>query len=368
MAMFKKSVIALFAVGLTGSQVFAQDNTPKYSNEFLNIGVSARALGMSNAFLATCDDVTGGYWNPAALLGVKSDLQVGLMHASYFANIAKYDYGGVAKSIDQNSAAGFSIIRFGVDDIPNTTELIDAEGNIDYDRITTFSAADYGFIFSYARKSKIPGLNLGANAKIVHRKVGDFGKSWGFGLDAALTYSKKNWRFAAVGRDITTTFNAWSYNLDETTKEVFTATGNEIPENSLEITMPKLLTGVSYSTKIKKNFSITGEVDIDMTFDGKRNVLLPANPVSFDPHFGFEAGYKNIVFLRGGLGNIQRIKTFEGAEELNVQPNFGLGVKIKIFSIDYAFTDVGNVSEALYSNVFSLKVDIVKQNTAKSSL
>lgn len=344
----------------------AQTNAPKYSNEFLNIGVSARALGMSNAFVATCNDVTAGYWNPASLVDMKSDLQVGLMHASYFANIAKYDYGGIAKTIDANSAAAFSVIRFGVDDIPNTTELIDTEGNIDYDRVTTFSAADYGFLFSYARKSKIPGLNMGGNAKIVHRKVGDFGKSWGFGLDAAINYTKDKWRFAAVGRDITTTFNAWSYNLDQTTKDVFTATGNEIPQNSLEITLPKLLTGVAYTTTIKKNFSLTGEVDFDFTFDRKRNVLIPGNFTSIDPHFGFEAGYKSIVFLRGGLGNIQRVKNIDGIEEMNVQPNFGVGVKIKIFTIDYAFTDVGNVSDALYSNIFSLKIDINKAQANKS--
>lgn len=364
--MLMKSIFFALLLSSLAFSTFAQTNAPKYSNEFLSIGVSARALGMSNAFIATCDDVTGGYWNPASLLNVKSDMQVGLMHASYFANIAKYDYGSIVKTIDQKSAAGFSVIRFGVDDIPNTTELIDTQGNIDYDKVTTFSAADYAFIFSYARKSKIEGLNLGANAKIIHRKVGDFGKAWGFGLDASVTYVKRKWRFAAVGRDITTTFNAWSYNLNETTKEVFTATGNDIPKNSLEITLPKLLTGVAYTTKLKKHFSITGEMDVDMTFDGKRNVLIPGKPVSFDPHFGFEAGYKNIVFLRGGMGNIQRIKNIDGGENMNVQPNFGIGVKIKIFTIDYAFTDVGNVSEALYSNIFSLKIDINKGPTKAS--
>jgi hypothetical protein len=365
--MLQKPLFSALLLSVLTYTSIAQDNTPKYSNEFLSIGVGARALGMSNAFIATCDDVTGGYWNPAALLNVKGDMQVGLMHASYFANIAKYDYGSMVKSIDQKSSAAFSIIRFGVDDIPNTTELIDGQGNIDYDKVTTFSAADYAFIFSYARKSKIEGLNLGGNAKIIHRKVGDFGKAWGFGLDASITYTKNKWRFAAVGRDITTTFNAWSYNLSETTKETFTATGNDIPKNSLEITLPKLLTGAAYTTKIKKHFSLTGELDMDFTFDGQRNVLISAKPVSVDPHAGLEAGYKGIVFLRGGIGNIQRIKRIEGGENLNVQPNFGIGVKIKIFSIDYAFTDVGNVSEALYSNIFSLKIDISKP-TGKSSL
>ncbi|MDG2497959.1 MAG: hypothetical protein P8M66_00420, partial [Flavobacteriaceae bacterium] len=37
----------------------------KYSNEFLNIGVDASALGMSNAVVASSNDVNSGYWNPA---------------------------------------------------------------------------------------------------------------------------------------------------------------------------------------------------------------------------------------------------------------------------------------------------------------
>jgi hypothetical protein len=38
----------------------------KYSNEFMNIGVDAAALGMANAVVASTDDVNSGYWNPAA--------------------------------------------------------------------------------------------------------------------------------------------------------------------------------------------------------------------------------------------------------------------------------------------------------------
>ncbi|MFI5204882.1 MAG: PorV/PorQ family protein [Flavobacteriales bacterium] len=364
--MIRKNLL-LTLTGLSISTLsFSQ--APKYSNEFLSIGVGARALGMSNSYISTCDDVTGGYWNPAALLRIKSDLQVGLMHASYFANIAKYDYGAVAKVIDSNSVAGFSIIRFGVDNIPNTTELIDASGNVDYDRITTFSAADYAFLFSYARKLKIPGLAVGGNFKIIHRKVGDFGKSWGFGVDASATYQYKGWRFAAIARDVTTTFNAWSYTLSESMIDVFTQTGNEIPQNSIEVTLPKLILGSSYGFSFLKKFTLFCELDLDMTFDGKRNVLLGSDPVSVDPHFGFEAGYAKIVFLRGGIGNFQYIKDFDGSKRLNTQPNFGIGVRIKNFYLDYALTDVGNVSDALYSNIFSLRFDINKNPQNRKSL
>ena len=97
----------------------------KYSNEFLSIGVGARALGMSNAQTALVGDVTAGYWNPAGLLRIENDLEVGLMHAEYFAGIASYDYGAFAKPLKdlasgRKHAIALSIIRFGVDDIPNT--------------------------------------------------------------------------------------------------------------------------------------------------------------------------------------------------------------------------------------------------------
>jgi len=47
------------------TSVFAQTDAPKYSNEFLDIGVSARALSMGNSVVASVNDVTSGYWNPA---------------------------------------------------------------------------------------------------------------------------------------------------------------------------------------------------------------------------------------------------------------------------------------------------------------
>ena len=83
----RKCSILILGV-LLATQVFAQTNAPKYSNEFLSIGVSARALGMSNSVVASVNDVTGGYWNPAALNLIQSDIQLGLMHSEYFAGIA----------------------------------------------------------------------------------------------------------------------------------------------------------------------------------------------------------------------------------------------------------------------------------------
>ena len=353
----------------TGS---TDDTTPKYSNEFLNIGVGAKALAMSNSFIASADDVYSGYWNPAGLIDIEDKFQGAVMHSEYFAGIAKFDYLSLARPIDDKSALGFSVIRFGVDDIPNTTQLIDAEGNLNYDRVTTFSAADYGFIFSYARKLKKTGLSFGTNAKIIYRRIGDFSNAFGFGIDAAINYDYKKYRFSAVGRDITTTVNSWNTDLDEEVEEIFTLTGNEIPGKSLEVTLPRIILAAKRLTTISKKLNLVTEIDLNFTTDGRRNTVIQSDVFSMDPTFGLDLGYKDKLFIRGGIGNIQETTSLVPinlnaeepfneevtASEWTFQPNFGLGLKLKNISLDYALTDIGNASDALYSNVFSLRLSL----------
>lgn len=354
----------VFSVAFVALSTVLFGQIAKYSNEFLNVGVSARALSMANANVASANDVTAGYWNPAGLLFQQSNLQLGLMHAEYFAGIAKYDYIGASKRIDSNSVAGLSFIRFGVDNIPNTLELVDANGNVDYSRIKSFNAVDVAVLLSYARTMpKLKGVKLGGNFKVIRRKLGDFGGAWGFGLDLGAIYDYKKWRFAAMGRDITGTFNAWSYSLTDEEKNTFEVTGNEIPSNSVEVTVPKLILGASRQFMVwSDRISILAELNLVNTFDGKRNTVVKTDVWSMEPMLGTEIGYKNIVFLRGGIGNIQQALNAKGnAYTTTMQPNIGAGVKYKIFALDYAYTDIGDRSLALYSHIISLKIDINKK-------
>ena len=346
---------------MVSSSVFGQS---KYSNEFLTLGVGAKGLALSNTQVAMTNDVTAGYWNPAGLAFVDRNYQLSLMHAEYFAGIAKYDYAGLSYRIDENQTIGATIIRFGVDNIPNTTQLIDKQGNVDYDRITYFSAADWGVLLSYARTfEQVKGLAFGGNFKVIHRKIGDFSGAWGFGLDAGLQYKLNKWKFGLVVKDITSTFNAWYFNLSDEMKEVFERTDNEIPENGLEYTLPRLLVGAGRDFDLGKGFSLMTAIDLDMSFDGKRNELISSNAMSLSPHLGIELGYKNMVFLRTGVGNFQKetkidLDNRDGQKTVTTcQINLGVGVCIKdIVTIDYAYCDIGDMSVALYSHVFSLKL------------
>lgn len=351
----KKTFLFLFVFLTTIN--YAQ-TVRKYSNEFMSIGVDAAALGMSNAVVSHTSDVNSGYWNPAGLLKLE-DKQFSLMHASYFANIAQYDYAAFAMPIDNRSAVGISLIRFGVDDILNTTQLIDSEGNIDYNRISLFSTADYGLTVSYARSLPIEGLNYGVNAKVIRRIIGDFANSWGFGLDLGIQYisDDEDWKFGLMIRDITTTYNTWTID-EEKYQEIADAIpgeNQELPETS-EITLPKAQLGMSKKWIIRHDYSLLAATNLNMQF-ARTNDIISTNAVSIDPAVGFEFGYINLVYLRGGVGNFQQITQIDDSKKLSFQPNIGLGFKYKGIEIDYALTDIGNQSTALYSNVFSLKVD-----------
>ncbi|WP_189663209.1 MULTISPECIES: PorV/PorQ family protein [unclassified Polaribacter] len=327
-----------------------------YSNEFLNIGVDAAALGMSKAVVATTNNVNAIYWNPAGLVGIK-DYQGSLMHASYFAGIANYNHAAFAMPIDDQSALGISIIRFGVDDILNTTELIDNDGNIDFNRISLFSAADYAFNVAYARNLIFKDLKFGVNAKIVRRIIGQFASSWGFGFDAGIQFERNNWKFGLMARDITTTFNSWAINEEEFNKirDAIPGQNQELPETT-ELTKPKIQVGVARDFRIGRFFNLQTEVDLNIRFE-QSNDVFSSELGSIDPAIGFQLDYDQLVYLRLGVGNFQYITEFDDSQSLSTQPNFGLGFNYKGIRIDYALTNIGSVGNALFSNIFSITFD-----------
>jgi hypothetical protein len=339
----------------------------KYSNEFLNIGAGARGLAMGSSQVASVNDGTAGYWNPAGLVGIKDHPQVNLMHAEYFAGIGKYDYASVAFPTAENKRTiGITGLRFAVDDIMNTLFLVEPDGSINYNNIQAFSSADYAFIFSFAQKlkeSEKKNVNFGLNAKVIHRSVGKFAKAWGFGIDAGLQINIKKWKFGIVGRDITSTFNAWSFSFTEKEKQVLYLTKNEIPVKSTELTAPRLVLGIARDFKLGKKLSLLAEANIDVTFDGQRNTLISADPVSADPKLGLELNINNVFYLRGGINNFQ--KALSDGDTLNqkkvwiYQPSAGAGFRISNVTIDYAFTNLANQSNPLFTHIFSLKLNLV---------
>lgn len=340
-----------------------QSQTRRFVNEFLNIGVGAKAHGMMGATTATVDDISAGYWNPAGLVRIQAPFQITAMHAEWFAGIAQYDYVAFGKKFGANgrSFAGLSLIRMGVDQIPNTFNLIGPDGRVNYDLISEFSATDYAFLLSYSYKL-YSNLFVGGNVKVVNRNIGKFGNAWGFGFDLGTQMDFGKWKFGVMLRDIPSTFTTWSFNYTEEEKEILFATGNDIPKATTEVALPQVIVGLGYAGGAKpgdKGISYLLEGNLNISTNSSLYAVIQTETVDVGPSLGMELGYNHLVFLRAGIGNLQFIdKNLVGTKSLNLQPNLGLGLKLGRLSVDYALTNVGKLGITEYSHIFSLKLDL----------
>lgn len=366
--------LKIFSLFLVFICVSAQAQTVrKYSNEFLSIGVGARGFGMGGAQAASVDDVYSTYYNPAGLARIDNNFQLGVMHTEYFAGIAKWDFGAFAVPIqDKKRTLGFSFFRFGVDNIPNTLFLVGPDGSINYDNIRSFSVADYAFMFHYAQKLPVKGLTLGGSAKVIYRQVGSFAKAFGFGIDLGVQYRWKGLQAGVMLRDISSTFAAWDFTFTEEEKRVLVQTNNALPGSTTEITVPTIHIGAAYSVSIKDKFFILPEIDFVLSTDGRRNVLAPGKPISMDMNAGIELNLFKIGYIRAGVTNMQRVYAENGKRNFSVSPTIGVGVHIKVISLDYALTNLSTLNKnssagtGLYSNVISLRLDINSKKKPKT--
>lgn len=118
----------------------------------------------------------------------------------------------------------------------------------------------------------------------------------------------------------------------------------------------------------KDKWTFLAELDASITLDGKRNTLLKTNLISIDPYCGGEINYQisdaNKLSFRTGLNNFQHYTNSNGKRVASMMPNAGIGITLGKFTIDYALTNLSALAgsgPALYSNVFSLKLDIQKE-------
>ena len=303
------------------------DGFKKYAGEFLSAGVGSRALGMGGAFVAVANDVTAGYWNPAGLVE-SSGLQFQFMHAKQFMSSIQYDYFGASKPIDDKSTLGLSLIRWGVNDIKDSRYAL-AGSNIseglDYSKITSFNVADYVFYISYAHRYT-ENLSLGANIKIIYR---DFASesAMGIGFDAGLKYRLLPKLFLGLMvRDITTTMMAWS-------------------TSEKEFVTPSFRPGLTYRFDIDDiDLYLQPSMDLAFLFESRnKSAQVGFGILSIDSFWGFEAGFKDICFLRLGYDDLSRF-------------NAGLGVSINKFAVDYSYTNFDDVLGNVHRISFHLKL------------
>lgn len=349
-------VICLLAI-CAGANVFAA--APTYSNEFLELPRGAKAYSLADASIVMPDQAFSVGGNPALLMTLDSKHAIGLMHVSHFEGLASSDLAAYATRLDSTSVMGVSLFRFGVDQIPNTTDLIDPSGNFDYDRLTYFSTADYAIHFSYARK-RDSHSSWGVNLKLIYRKVGSFASAFGLGWDAGCYVKEDRFSYALQLTDVTSTVTTWSYNADALSIPDFVLPSgdtirNLVPDAKVEVKLPVFRAAMAFPFQLNKDFGVTALAALKINTDGQQNRLLHAGRFSLDPSLAAELAYQSMVYLRIGCSQFQKITKMNSGSYWSIEPSLGLGLKLSDFQIDYALGNVSSMGLSRFSHIFSLK-------------
>ncbi len=314
----------------------------KYAGEFMTLGVGGRALGMGSTAVALCSDVTSGYWNPAGLSGVTYP-EIMFMHDEGFGGLINYDYGAVAIPYGPTATFALSVLRLGVDGIPDTRNaLIDVNGNnifddaarLDYSRITYFASADWAFYGSYAQKSS-DELSYGVNIKIIRRSLAE-ASATGIGFDVGAQYkAMENLMVGAVVQDVTTTLVAWSTGMNE-------------------LISPTLRIGGAYTLSVLGG-KVIPAVESDVRFENRKTASTAhIGPVSFDLRAGLEYSYRNIVAFRVGYTDIKQL-------------TLGAGLRLPKLDIDYSFAKFDNSDQLGNTHRISLKLTLDSDKYKRAS-
>lgn len=349
--------VAAFSLAFLPQQTRAQD-VVKYGADFLAGGVGARALGMGGAYVGHANDVTSGYWNVAGLQALNYP-EAAYMHAERFGGIVSFDYGAFAFPITARSTVGISFFRSGVDNIANTLAAFNPDTGLPRPNpenyITYFSAADYAFFVSYARRLR-ENLSVGVTGKIIRRTIGDFASAWGYSFDIGAQYKIGRLQLGLNLQDATSMIQSWSVNQSEFVD--FEATfGETAPQGGTELVLPVARLGAATNLPLTDDIGFTLGMDLDLAFDGQQAYAFNTGDISFHPRLGGEVTYKGIVALRGGISNVTTSERY-GTQ---LTPTIGAGLNISQVSVDYGFGDFGGLqSELGYSHRISVKLTLVQ--------
>lgn len=168
------------------SLAFGQSKVGQAGAKFLAIGISARSVGMAEAFTAISDDATAVHYNAAGLTQIENR-EVILTHIQYVADIT-YNFAALAWPVYSiGGTVGVGVYALDAGDIIETT-YENSTGYIDPNsgEWRTFSAQEHAIAFSYAR-TLTDHFSIGVTWKLIDQLYAEE-RATGWAADIGTTY------------------------------------------------------------------------------------------------------------------------------------------------------------------------------------
>ncbi|MFB0525915.1 MAG: PorV/PorQ family protein [bacterium] len=266
---------------------------------FLKIGVGPRAVGMGEAQVAICNDVTSVFWNPAGLVRIDSQ-EASFMYNLWLESISSQYFGYTYPHPTLGTFAG-SINYLSMDKIQGYTASDVKTGKV--------AASDFLGVLSYARKLPYYGIYGGINLKFIQQKL-EKESSSAFGIDIGVIGGLGRWLKARGMEELVIGLNL--QNLGSKVK--FQKEKGSLPLN------------FKFGVGIRKE--VLGD-PLTIAIDGN----LP-NDNDFYGSLGIEYWVRNLIALRVG---------YKSGQDLGKGISFGGGIKVNVFQIDYALVHFGEL-------------------------
>lgn len=297
---------------------------------FLEIGVGSAANAMGNAFVATPNDASALYWNPAGIASnSKNELIVN--HASWIGE-TNFDFAGLVIPLGSFGSLGLSFTSLSTGDMKVTTIEL-PEGTGEY-----FNANDIAIGLSYGRKLT-ERFSIGFTAKFVQQKIWHMNAN-AVAIDAGTLFKTDLLGGMVIGASISNFGTALTLAGRDTRKfgrvdDTKLGSNERIPYDvNLDSWDLPLLFRIGVSTDVIKLS------DMRMTLSA--DALHPNNNYE-SLNIGGEFAYMETFFVRGGYNSLF-LTDHEGGL------SFGFGINSKmlfsnaVFRFDYAFRDFGRLS------------------------
>lgn len=295
--------------------------------QFLKLGVDARAIGMGEAYTAVTDDISSVYWNPAGLAPSFQN-QVFVSHTNWPANIMQEFAAGTYTNGVSTLALYGTVLH--MDDL----EVTDEDAFEHTGEYFTNSSLAFGVNFAQQFTNK---FSAGIGAKYLRENLYEYSvNSYAFDLGSMYNTGWKNVKIGMAlknfGPDIR--YRVDNDDDDQTDEDPFDLFDND-GDGAVDEDSPEL------ESKIPMHFSLGISGDL-MRTDSSHWIASAQldNVIDRMETWNIGTEYKmGNLFLRGGYQLGYDTNGYSAGIGWQVPTSLG------IFNIDYAYTDMGYLTE-----------------------